>query len=1156
VDHSEQLRSFLAAVRRRWFAQEALTVAAHASALAAGAGLGALLLFWILAPEGPALVLLAAIAIAVAVGSAATIIWRMQRRPDDRHVARFVEERAATLPEGVRLDDAIVTAVDPRAALDPAFGPLLSAAAIERLQPIGPERIVPAAGLRRAGLQAGAGVLLLGVTLALAASPLRGAAEAAWLRFFPDVIQVDVTPGDARVVAGQPVRIRAIVRTGGRMLTRLVPSLRVVAGNAERTVAMAPNGDGFAFSFESVDRTFKYKVLAGPASSGEFTVTALFAPRVERIDLHYEYPSFTGLPPRKENDGGDIYAPAGTRVRVRIHTDKPVVSGEISLEGGAALPLEPTGDRVLDAELVLRRDDAYRVQLADADGLRARDGTAYFIRLMEDRPPDVRIMRPAGDQRITPLEEVTIEARAEDDYGISSFELVYSVPGGQARVVPFGRTTGTETSKLGAHLLAAEELRVKPGDVITYYARARDVGRGKRPTETRSDMYFLEVRPFGEEFVAAQSQAGGGAGSAQIESLIAAQKEIINATWNVERRTGAGRSARDVEDIAQAQAELKARVEQMTSRRRGRFDMPQQIVPRAQRPPSRGAGDPVAGAIQSMSRAVEQLHGQRTREALPHEMAALQGLLQAQAEIRRREVLRQQANGASGSTGRQSEDLSALFDKELQRQQRTNYENRSQLEERPDETDRNSALDRIRDLARRQEELSRQQRELAEKRLTAEERKRQLERLTREQNELREQVEELAKQERGQSQQQASSKDGRGSQTTEQGDRKDQDAGGRGSQLKDASEQMRGAAQDLGREDAQSAAERAARAADQLRRLEEQIQGGSPEARQRAAGELQLEAQQIAEEQRRIASEARRLEKAGGPGDADARRRLAGEKDRLAERTDSLQRAADAMARNTSAEGKPGAQTPQMAEVARELEKQQLGQRMRETADRMREDAAGSAGSSPGRQEAESGAKPKNGMAEAEEQIARALDGIVDRFAPGAAETRQLTGQLDRTRGIRDRLNHLERKIAEAEAKEKAAQSSGGQGRKPGESDKPSALDRLRQEYGRELQQARETLNRLQQSAPRSGAAGTTPEQHEWSQADPGTQSYKQDYSGWQALRKDIDLALERTEVAAAARLAHRAAEDRLNAGGSDRVPDAYRRLIARYYESLARAKK
>jgi len=32
--------------------------------------------------------------------------------------------------------------------------------------------------------------------------------------------------------------------------------------------------------------------------------------------------------------------------------------------------------------------------------------------------------------------------------------------------------------------------------------------------------------------------------------------------------------------------------------------------------------------------------------------------------------------------------------------------------------------------------------------------------------------------------------------------------------------------------------------------------------------------------------------------------------------------------------------------------------------------------------------------------------------------------------------------------------------------------------------------------------------------------------------------------------------QDRLSAGGSERVPDAYERLIARYYEALARGKQ
>jgi hypothetical protein len=52
-----------------------------------------------------------------------------------------------------------------------------------------------------------------------------------------------------------------------------------------------------------------------------------------------------------------------------------------------------------------------------------------------------------------------------------------------------------------------------------------------------------------------------------------------------------------------------------------------------------------------------------------------------------------------------------------------------------------------------------------------------------------------------------------------------------------------------------------------------------------------------------------------------------------------------------------------------------------------------------------------------------------------------------------------------------------------------------------------------------------------------------------------VDSALDRYEASVIARAARKGLEDRLSAGGSDRVPEDYRRLIARYYESLARKK-
>ncbi|OFW11537.1 MAG: hypothetical protein A3H96_22800 [Acidobacteria bacterium RIFCSPLOWO2_02_FULL_67_36] len=924
----------------------------------------------------------------------------------------------------------------------------------------------------------------------------------------------DLTP--ASIVSPESVR-RATTRAAGGAVV-FVAALIVALPLLEQAAADA-----------------RLRLFASPAagtSAGAATTRRGAPPRVRRIDVRYAYPAFSGLGPKTEEDGGDVYGPAGTKVTLRVFSDKPVTAGSLRTASASTLPLRVADGGALESTFVLSGDDSYRVKLTDADGLESAADTEYFIRLMEDGPPSVRILRPSSDRQITPLEEVAIEARADDDYGIAAFDLVYGVAGGPEKVARFDRVTGTNTQKIGVHLLPAEALGVTPGDVITYYARARDVARAKPSTQATSDIYFLEVKPFNEEFSMAESQASSAPGSGDLESLIQAQKEIISATWNLERRAQAGRSAADLQAVAEAQAELKTRAERLSRRSSGLSGggpLPQRQLPGRGQGARGGSGDSIGAALEAMSRAVVQLQGQKTRDAIPHEMAALNGLLQAQAEVRRRQVTTGSSGSGNGSS-RAGQDLSALFDKELQRQQRTNYENRTSATAQQEPPGNDSALDRIRDLARRQEDLNRRQQELASAGLSAEEMRRQLEKLTREQMELRRQTEELSR-------------------TTPPATSGQAGSGG----MRQASEQMRSAASELRRDDPARAAENGQRAADELRRMERRLGGGRGDARDRSS-EVQLEAQQIAQEQRRIAAESERLEKSGAGAAADAKRRLASDKERLAGRVEDLQRSAQQSARGSMPDA-----AASLAEAARDLERERIAERMRESAKRMQ---------APG------GQQP--GQAAEDRKIARTLDSVAEKLGGSAsAGSKQLSQQLDRTREIRDRLNRLEQQMRDAAAREQSkgpAQPGsrspqgerGRQGRDAtqgsrgtsGSGQAGSELQRLQAEYQRELQRARDALDRLGKGQQRTGLDMATPEEQEFSRSAPGTEAFKQDRSGWESLRKDVDLALEKHEAAISDRLAGRQAQDRLSAGGSERVPESYRSVIARYYESLARVKK
>jgi hypothetical protein len=1118
----------LHAVRRRWFIAVLLQICARILACTAFiAGTAALADRWT-RPEGGPLLLLATAAAVSVLALAIVVVWPHRHRPGDRQVARFIEERC---PE---MDDTLATAVDlSRAESARGFAPLVIQSATARLHTLDLACLFDPADTRHAigrlGLAGGALVLAMLFAFPFASRVL----EEARLRYLPSSVTLTVEPGDLRIPIGRPLNITARLADRRGALEHATPTLTLDVNGQQRSVPMERTDRGFSVRINAVDRSFAYRVHAGALLSRAYSVTAVAPPRVQRIDLRYEYPAFTGLAPHDERNGGDVFGPAGTRVRLRVLTDKPVASGRLSMsEGKPAQPLARVDERTFESTLTLTEDGGYRISLADADGLTS-DGTEYFIRVMDDRPPEVHLLRPMGDQQITPLEEVTIEARADDDYGIAAFDLVYAVAGGKEKIVPFTTLGGTSIARIGSRLIAAEDLGVKPGDVVSYYARARDVARGKQSTLARSEIFFLEVKPFNEEYSLAQSQAMAAATGTQLESLIAAQKEIISATWNLERRSAAGRSAADIKSIADAQAELKGRAEQasgMMRPRRRSVQPPQQLAA----PQGTGA-NPIADAVTAMARAQQQLEGRRTSEAIPHEMAALTALVKAEAEVRRRQIT-QQANGSSsGGYGRQGQDLSNLFDRELKRQQRTNYETQSQIEERPDQTSDTSALDRIRELARRQEELNRQQRELAGSELTADELKRELEKLTREQMELRQQAEDLAKRMKQDGAQ--SSQNGRSSEGSPD--------------MSKATDQMRGAATDLRREDVASAAARGEQAARELRNLERQLQTSSPDARRRALGELQLESQQLAEAQRRVASEAEQLDREGG-GTTDARRRLASEKEDLADRVDALREAA----RRVGAD--PKGQTSDratMSEAAKELERQRLSERMRAAARDMRDGAGTGDKSSP--------AKP---MAVTERQLADALDQVARRIngvdAGGAkGETQRLAENLEQVRDARDRLARLEKQIhdkqqasAQPSGQPGATGPQGRQGQNGSQGDgQGSELNRLQQEYGRELQRTRDLVDRLQRGTPDSGRNMSTPEEHEWSRSAPGNEAWKQDYAGWDSLSKGVKQALERYESTAADRLSRALTADRLRGGGSDRVPDAYQRRIARYFESLAK---
>ncbi|HUL82045.1 MAG TPA: hypothetical protein VL131_07880, partial [Gammaproteobacteria bacterium] len=322
--------------------------------------------------------------------------------------------------------------------------------------------------------------------------------------------------------------------------------------------------------------------------------------------------------------------------------------------------------------------------------------------------------------------------------------------------------------------------KLEPGDVISYYAVARDRGR-----EVQTDLYFVEVQPFDRSFTQS-TQGGGGAGGGgggQQDEISRRQKEIIVATWNLIREREEGTSSyldqQQLHDNAQMLADLQ----------RTLADQARTLAQRARARQLTGVDERIQIFVKNLEQAADvmkpasdNLGEVKLKEAVPSEQEALQHLLRAESAFTDIQVAFQQNGGRGG--GGAGRDLSELYELEMDLQ-KNQYETDSpaQLQsggqEKVDE-----AIKKLQELARRQEQLAQQ----AQRRNGLSEQDRwQQEQLRRETEELKKELEQM-QQQLAQAQQQAGQR-GQPGQQGQQGGQPSQQQSANNSQSQQATQQ-------------------------------------------------------------------------------------------------------------------------------------------------------------------------------------------------------------------------------------------------------------------------------------------------------------------------------------------------------------------------------
>jgi hypothetical protein len=391
---------------------------------------------------------------------------------------------------------------------------------------------------------AGALLALLAVVLALTRGATHGAPGIGALLGE----EVTVTPGDVQVERGTGLVIAA--RFGGVPPAEAALVLNSVS-NKESRIPMARRlaDPIFGASIREVSEAGVYHIEYGKKRTRDYKIAVFEFPALVRADARLRYPAYTGLTNRTIPDTLRVSAVEGSWLGYTLQLNKPVARARwVGKEHSLALTAHSNAVAVLP-DFLLTTNARYSLELTDAEGRTNKFPTDFVLQALTNQRPEVKLVFPRGDPRVSRLQELQLQAEASDDFGLLKYGVGFQVAGQEPQFVELGHSAPARTKQQFDSLISMEKLGVDVDQTVTYFAWADDYGADGQARRTFSDIFFADVRPFEEVFRPDQSGGGeggeqnggqGGSGNERVR-LADLEKQILVATWNLQRRQpGAG----------------------------------------------------------------------------------------------------------------------------------------------------------------------------------------------------------------------------------------------------------------------------------------------------------------------------------------------------------------------------------------------------------------------------------------------------------------------------------------------------------------------------------------------------------------------------------------------------------------------------------------
>jgi len=553
-------------------------------------------------------------------------------------------------------------------------------------------------------------------------------------------LTISVLPGDVEIEKGSRLVIEA------SFPNRAPATAMLVVNNAdgEQKIPMTVGLDDTVFSalLPKVILESEYEIRFEDKASDEFTIEVFEFPVLVQSDALISPPAYLNREPEQKLDTQKITVMEDSRVDWSIRVNKPLAAAELFGEDETSITLVPDPDdpTLLTATHNPLESQRYRLHLVDAQDRGNKRPPWITVNVKRNEPPELKLTFPGRDFEVSAVQELPIEGEAWDDVQIERVGFAYQLGEEEIEIVLSEEAlSGEETHEL-ATFIDVEALKAVPRDLITYYFWAEDLDREGKIRRTTSDMFFAEVRFFEEIIREGQPQSGQpGEQQGGANELLKLQKDVINAAWKLRRYHELNRPfesiAGDLDVVQESQLVVLSMVEP--------------VLAKAEDPELKEIYEAAKVLMQQASQEFLLAANERKGEMIDPAHQTARAVFAKLIEARQRESEISMSKEPSQGQGSQQEQQNMNL--EL-KQNELKYEEKSeamQEQETAEQKENLAVLNRLKELARRQEAIAEKIKELEEQLQNAsrEERaeiERQLKRLQEEQRELLREVDDLA----------------------------------------------------------------------------------------------------------------------------------------------------------------------------------------------------------------------------------------------------------------------------------------------------------------------------------------------------------------------------------------------------------------------------